>query len=232
MKGSGQGSYEVGSGFGRSESQPEDIVLPAAIPSPEVAQQYLLAVAASQGDAGAFGELYQLYARPIYTYCAYRVESRADAEDLAAQVFLKGWQAIRQYQPEVGPILNWLYQIAHNLIVNHYKSRKYQSEVADASFEDYFLENIKDEHDPEAEVVEDLMRRMHKVALRQAVQNLPEEQQQVIYFRFVEDWSHAQIAALLGKKEGTVRAIQFRAISTLGKILAKEGYVGEQKRAE
>lgn len=189
----------------------------------ELAQVWL--VAAIAGDVVAFGELYQLHADQIYKYCAYRVSNPTEAEDLTAQVFLKAWQAIPRYEISGAPFLAWLYRIAHGLVVDYHKSRCRQTEVADAGLDEQFLESIGDDHSEGSNPFDKLFRQTRREAVRRALVYLPEDQQQVIYFRFVEERSHAEIAAMLDKKEGTVRGIQYRALETLGKVLGREGFL-------
>jgi len=176
-------------------------------------------VAAVAGDAHAFDELYRLYSQQIYSYCFYRVNNQEDAEDLTAQTFFKAWQAIGRYRPGEAPFLAWLYRIAHNLVVNYYKSRKRHFEIADAGLDEHFVESLEDGGESPLEA---LFKRGQQEELKRAMAELTEEQQQVLYLRFIEDWSHAQIANYLGKKEGAVRALQFRAVAMLEKILSRE----------
>jgi RNA polymerase sigma-70 factor (ECF subfamily) len=182
--------------------------------------------AAVAGNVEAFGQLYRLHASQIYRYCAYRVANPTEAEDLTAEVFLKAWQAIGRYQIGAVPFSAWLYRIAHNQVVNHHQRFQRRTEAADADLDEFMVENITDPgeaNDPLAYIIQNVK---HE-ALRQALASLPEEPQQVLFFRFVEGWSHAQVAALLGKSEGTVRGIQYRALEALAKILDRGTFVGE-----
>jgi RNA polymerase sigma-70 factor (ECF subfamily) len=178
------------------------------------------------GDVDAFGELYQLHARAIFGYCLHRVHTPADAEDLAAQVFLKAWEALPRFEMERAPFEAWLFRIAHNLVVNYYRHHQRHPEVADAGLEPTLVESFSEE----AALVEgrsplqNLFVLSDYTALYSALEKLNEEQRQVIYLRFMQNMSHAQIGAMLGKKEGTIRGIQFRAMEALEKILTKEGF--------
>jgi DNA-directed RNA polymerase specialized sigma24 family protein len=79
---------------------------------------------ARRGDADAFGELYRLHLDAIYHYISKRVGERCEVEDLTQTVFLKAWQALEGYQPSAVPFRGWLYRIAHNKVVDHYRTQK------------------------------------------------------------------------------------------------------------
>lgn len=177
------------------------------------------------GDLVAFEALYELYSQPIFTFCFFRAPTKSDAEDLTAQVFMKAWQAIGRYRVGEAPFLAWLYRIAHNTVANYYRDRQRHPEVADAGLDDNLLENIEDQGELGSDPLEAIFRQTQRETLKKALERLTKEQQQVVYLRFIEDWSHAQIASLIGKKENAVRGIQFRALSSLEKILSKKDLV-------
>src|SRR6478672_13663524 len=83
-----------------------------------------LAERASRHDQTAFAELYNAYVDKIYKYVFYKVGSAPDAEDLCEQVFLKAWEAIGRYKWCGYPFSSWLYRLAHNLVVDHYRTRR------------------------------------------------------------------------------------------------------------
>jgi RNA polymerase sigma-70 factor (ECF subfamily) len=184
-----------------------------------------LVAAASAGESIAFERLYNLYAETIYRYCAFRVAAPTEAEDLTAEVFLRAWQAIGQFKVSNAPFLAWLYRIAHNLIINHKQQKSNLKEAADASFEDYFLESVQAE-DLESNPLDRSLRQVESDTLKLAFSRLSVEYQQVLYLRFIEELSHAQIASIIGKNEGTVRGIQYRALQALGKLIDKGVFVG------
>src|SRR5439155_10717156 len=86
-------------------------------------EAYLVARAVER-DAAAFGRLYEAYLDRIFRYVYFRVGSTSDAEDLTEQVFLKAWEAIDRYQPRGTPFTAWLYRLAHNLVIDYYRSRR------------------------------------------------------------------------------------------------------------
>jgi len=202
---------------GINRFKPKQVGLPTTEPN---LNRWVLA--ARQGDVTAFGELYQLHFDRIYRYCSYHLSNSTEAEDLAAEVFLKAWQAIGRYRVEESiPFTAWLYRIAHNLVINHKKSFHTMYEAADASVDADYILNIFDD-DPEDDPILNFLKKDRTTLLKKILAQLPEEQRQVLIFRFIEDWSHAQVAAFLGKNEGTIRGIQFRALASLAKLLEQE----------
>lgn len=172
-----------------------------------------LAVRASQHDPEAFAELYDLYVDRIYNYIYYKVGNTAEAEDLTAQVFTKAWEAIGSYRWQGHSFSPWLFRIAHNLVVDYHRARR-PTTVLDV------LETrphvINSEADRPEQVMQNLMT-LERV--RQAISQLTEEQQTVIILRFIEGYSTADIAEVMGKQPGAIRGLQFRGLTALRKIL-------------
>lgn len=175
-----------------------------------------LAAAAATGDCAAFAQLYDLYVDRIYRYVYYHVGNRQDAEDVTEQVFTRALEAVRRYRPDTGPFIAWLTRIARNTTIDHLRRRKAAQPLSDS-----FLDP-NPWQDPEwvAEA------RCTQEQLRRAILGLRDEYREVIVLRFVEELSHAQTAAALGKSEGAVRVLQHRALAALRQALAKE--VGKQ----
>ncbi len=182
-----------------------------------------LVEAAVSGNVEAFGELYRRYYSLIYRYVFFRLRSAPDAEDLAGQVFLNAWRSIGRFRPGQVPFNAWLYTIAHNLLVNHYRNH---SRRAETSIDD----NMGEAADAGPMVVNpesEMEKKWRNEALREAILNLKEEQQQVIYLRFIERRDHSEVARLLGKNEGAIRTIQFRALQALRRLVDEEVLYGE-----
>ena len=79
---------------------------------------------AQKGDAEAYGDLYEHYLDTIYRYIYYRVHNHQDAEDLTETVFLKAWQSLPNYRIGKTPFVAWIYRIAHNMVIDHHRTRK------------------------------------------------------------------------------------------------------------
>lgn len=161
------------------------------------------------GDETAFGDLYEHYLDDIYHYIYYRVSCPQEAEDLSEAVFLRAWKALDENPPDEVAFRLWLYRIAHNAVVDHYRARK----------ELVGLEAAANIPDP-IEGPEDAVAEQEKIAaLRQAMQLLSEDHQQVLTCRFIAGLSHAETAAIMARSEEAVRALQYRAITGLRNLL-------------
>jgi RNA polymerase sigma-70 factor (ECF subfamily) len=161
------------------------------------------------GDAAAFGDLYERYLDAIYHYVFYRVDGRHLAEDLTETTFLRAWEALDTHPPQEGAVRSWLYRIAHNAVVDHYRARKEQVGLeAAASLPD-------PQESPEAETA----RRERAEMLKRAMRQLTEDHQQVLTARFIVGLSHGETAVVMSRSEEAVRALQYRAIQALRKRL-------------
>ncbi|MFH0820551.1 MAG: sigma-70 family RNA polymerase sigma factor [Candidatus Peregrinibacteria bacterium] len=171
-----------------------------------------LVLKAQKGDGHAFGQIYDELVKPIYRYIYYRVEP-AIAEDLTEDTFLKVWENLRKYKKGKFPFSAWVFRIAHNLVCDYY--RKHRSAVAemDENTADPILSN-----NPAFQVNV----RFNEIRLRKAILKLPEAYQQVIVLKYINDLPNSDISATLGKPEGTVRTIQFRALRQLRSLLEEK----------
>ena len=164
-------------------------------------------------DAAAFGDLYERYLDAIYHYVFYRVDGREEAEDLTEAIFLRAWQALDKNPPREAPFRLWLYRIAHNTIVDHYRNRKDQVGLEVVA---HFLDPVEG---PEAFVV----RQERADALKRMMRQLKEDHQQVLTCRFIVGLSHAETAVIMARSEEAVRALQYRAIVVLRNLLVIQG---------
>src|SRR5579875_380601 len=172
-----------------------------------------LVARAIQRDQAAFARLYEAYLDRIYRYIYYRVASTAEAEDLTEQVFLKAWEVIDRYEPRGAPFAAWLYRLAHNLIVDYYRSKRATTS----------LDDVRETEEPGADVVDLVEETLEIEELRTAIRRLSPEHQQLIALRFVEGLSHAEVAQIIGKSEGATRVIQHRALQALARALRQTG---------
>jgi len=169
-----------------------------------------LAVRASGGDVTAFGLLYDRHVDAVYRYVYFRVRDDAEAEDLTSDVFMRALKAMPRYEPRQA-FLAWLYRIARNAVID--RARRGGRQV---SFEDAI------EHPTADQIVEpdtELLARSDSDALRTALKKLTPLQQEVLVLRFLEGFSTQEIARIVGKREGTIRGIQFRAIGALRQLI-------------
>ncbi|MBI2591470.1 MAG: RNA polymerase sigma factor [Candidatus Brennerbacteria bacterium] len=165
---------------------------------------------AKQGDAEAFGLLYDKHLNQIYRFVYLKVSSKQIAEDLTQQVFLSAWQNINSYQQQGFPFTSWLYRIARNAVIDHYRTRRSNVDLeAVAEVASSF------------DLVGELEVKLELEKIKSALVGLPADYQDVLVMRFIEELSHQEIAAALDKSEGAVRVLQHRAINSLKKILNK-----------
>ena len=167
---------------------------------------------ARSGDRGAFAELYDRHIEAVYRYLIYRVREPADAEDLASEVFTRAFANIHRYRWQGKSFLAWLYTIARNAVTDRRRRERPTVDLDDA----YGIA----EEGPTAH--DHAVRGEALDALRGAIRHLTTEQQEVIVLRFVENLSSRQVAKVLGKNEGAIRALQFRALGRLRKLLTTE----------
>lgn len=166
-----------------------------------------LVLRAIQRDQEAFGELYDRHIVRVYRHIYYMVGSAPEAEDLAAQTFLRAWEAIDRYQVRGAPFVSWLLRIAHNLGVSHLRARRETSQIHDGIVDD------KMRRDPESAY----QQTAEEELVREAILRLREEQRQVIILRFIEDLDYREVAEIIGKSVAAIRVIQHRALNSLRK---------------
>jgi RNA polymerase sigma-70 factor (ECF subfamily) len=162
-----------------------------------------LVVRAGEGDPDAFGALYDRYHADILRYLANYVRDYATAEDLTQQVFLKAWQAIPRYELRNVPFKSWLYRMAHNQMVDHFRTQRFPVD----------LEGIDCAEPPEAEA--NVLAGERREFLEGALQRLSADHREVLVLRFIMDKSAAEIGLIMGRKEVTVRGLQLRALRAL-----------------
>jgi RNA polymerase sigma-70 factor (ECF subfamily) len=166
---------------------------------------------AKAGDAEAFGRIYDRFQPEIVRYLTHRTGDAEAAQDLAQQVFLKAWQAIPRYEHRGAPFRAWLYRMAHNQMVDHFRARRPTVDVADVDLPE----------DPEAETLV-LTQEMHGY-LRSALERLSEDHRQVLVLRFLMEKSAREIGEIMGRKEVTIRGLQMRALQALRREIEAMG---------
>lgn len=176
-----------------------------------LSEEYLVQQAVN-GDRAAFTELYDRNFDRIYRYIYVKIRNQAEAEDLTQDVFMKALEAIGSYQWRGLPFTAWLFKIAHNRVVDHLRK------VAKEKRADLNEVHVVGMEDP-VHIAEQHAEVQH---LRAALERLPEAQREVATLRFVAQLSIAEVAKMLGKSEGTVKALQFNATASLRRALSGE----------
>jgi RNA polymerase sigma-70 factor (ECF subfamily) len=189
----------------------------SAAPAPAEGQAALslaLVQRAQAGDTEAFGELYDRYVDLVYRYIYYRVRSAQVAEDLTSETFLRALRRLSSFTWQGRDVGAWFVTIARNLIADHYKSSRYRLELASDDLTTV-SEATTSQEGPESAVLE----AMQNKVLLEAVKQLNPEQQECIVLRFLQGLSVAETAQVMGKNDGAIKALQYRAIRSLGRLL-------------
>ena len=177
-------------------------------------QERALIQSSIEGDSKAFEALYLHYMERIYRYIFFRVGDEAQAEDMAEEVFVRVWEALPKYKLGESRFTNWLYTIAHNLIVDHYRRRN----PTPISTDD--LARHADPRDLPEQIVG---RKQEFEVIAHSIMQLEDLEQQVLILRFVEGLSHREIAKIIDKSRTASRVIQHRALKTLRILLKRRG---------
>jgi len=188
-----------------------------ARPAPDdaAAEVWALVERAQAGDAEAFGRIYDRYLDTVFRFIYFRVGSRPLAEDLTADTFLRALKRIGSFTWQGRDLGAWLVTIARNLVADHFKSGRYRLEVTTGDVLDADTADRGPEGSPELAVVDHIT----NVALLTAVRQLNPEQQECIVLRFLQGFSVAETAQAMGKNEGAIKALQYRAVRALHRLL-------------
>jgi RNA polymerase sigma-70 factor (ECF subfamily) len=167
---------------------------------------------AQGGDRGALEELYLLHFDRIYSYLHVSVGNKHDAEDLTTQTFLKMLESIGRFRWQSAPFSAWLFRIAHNLAMDHFRaSRRWQPE-----------EDVPEPPPDESTSAEmGALQSIGQKSMMELIEDLSPEQQQVLTLKFVFNFANGEVATILGKTEGAIKSLQHRALASLQKQLEK-----------
>ena len=165
--------------------------------------------AAKDGDPEAFGALFDHFYAPVYRYVAARVGRPSDAEDLAQLVFVKALEALPRYELRGVPFGGWLFRLARNVVIDHVRTRREHVTL------DIIVQQSTEDDGPDELAA--LRQDMDSVAF--ALRRLTPEQREAIQLRFFAGLSAREAALAMGRQEGTVRGLQFRAIAALRREL-------------
>lgn len=162
---------------------------------------------ACDGDADAFGALYEKYIDQIYNYIYFRTSNVKDAEDICSRVFLRALRHIERYEDRGYPFSAWLYRIAHNLVVNWYRDRERSDEIS-----------LADQYPPPRMdgVVEDRIEKENETeGLLSVIQGLPEDRKELLILKHVEGLTNTEIGEIMDRTEGAVKALYHRTLESL-----------------
>jgi RNA polymerase sigma-70 factor (ECF subfamily) len=178
---------------------------------PEKSRIAALVTLAQQGDAEAFGQIYDAYVDSIYRYLYYRVGSHSLAEDLTSETFLRALRRIDSFTWQGKDIGAWFVTIARNLVTDHMKSSRFRLEVSTA--------DMLDADRADDGIEDEVLARLQNAVLLDAVRRLKPEQQECIVLRFLQGLSVAETSAVMRRSEGAVKQLQLRAVRALAKLI-------------
>ncbi len=162
------------------------------------------------GDRAAFGELYEQLAPKVYSYLYHHTSGNSHlAEDLSEDVFVKVLEKLDRYVDRGLPFVSWVYRVAHNRLVDHYRAQPKQGTVS--------VDDCYDLSEPSAE--RSLDQSLTHTELATALQRLTEDQRRVVVLRFLQGMTIAETARSIGKSEDAVKKLQARGLSALRRAL-------------
>jgi RNA polymerase sigma-70 factor (ECF subfamily) len=172
---------------------------------PDLSDSELVELA--KDDKDAFGELYERYVKKIYNYLYYRTGNQHDAEDLTARVFYRAMSHIETYTERGVPFQAWLYRIAHNLVANWHRDRGRRKVIP---LDEFVASGLRsDSPDRHAEDQEE------RELLLNAIRRLPEDRQQLLILKFVDQLSNAEIGDIMERTEGAIKSLYHRTLIAL-----------------
>ncbi len=163
---------------------------------------------AQGGDSDSFAKIYDHFIDPIYRYVYFRVNLE-DALDLTENVFLKVWENLKSYQTGKKYFSSWIYRIAHNIVVDHYRMNRETVEL------DYDVPDDKKDINP----IVLAERSLSHTSLRKAIGKLKKKYQQIIILKYINELENHEIARIMKRSEGNLRILKFRALKALRQIL-------------
>lgn len=164
------------------------------------------------GDRQAFTRLFDQFYEPVNRYLFFHLSQAADADDLTGTVFLQAWRNINKFDPAKGTFKTWLYRIAHNLLIDHYRCQKEQVSL------DEIMHLPSTFQAPEQAMIE----QQQMIHLKHVLQQLDERSRNVLICRYISELSHRETAKILNLSEGNVRVIQMRALEKIKDFFAEE----------
>ena len=162
---------------------------------------------ATNGNADAFGALYDKYIDQIYNYIYYRTSNSKDAEDLCSRVFIRALHHIERYEDRGYPFSAWLYRIAHNLVINWYRDREKAEEIS-----------LSDHYPPprmEGSVEDRIEKEDETNALLKVIEHLPEDRKELLILKHVEGLTNTEIGQIMDRTEGAIKALYHRTLESL-----------------
>ncbi len=165
---------------------------------------------AQNGNMNAFGELYDIFFPHIHKYVYYKIGSD-HADDLTGTIFMKSWLKLKKYRKTSYPFSAWLFRVAHNSVIDHYRTHRTFFELEEKIAED-------DSRNPQH-----LMEKtLNKERVHRALHHLGKNYQEVLVLKFLNEMSNREVADIMKTNESNVRTLQFRALKKMREVLEEQ----------
>jgi RNA polymerase sigma-70 factor (ECF subfamily) len=160
------------------------------------------------GKTQAFGLIYDKHVKTIYNFIYYKVFDKETAEDITSQTFFKALKNMSSVDPE-RPIISWLYKIAHNSILDHYRAQRHNEDI-----DDYW-----DIHDEDIDVIGKLDTEVEATRVKKYLKELNTTERDIIFMRVWQEMPYQEIAEIIGKSEANCKMIYSRAMKKLKTLI-------------
>jgi len=166
---------------------------------------------AKDGSTEAFGRLYEIYAPQVFRFLFARLDDRFDAEDLTEETFIKIWEALPNYRQRGAPFGGFIFRVARNLLIDHYRSNRHNGKH----------QRLDDEgvSKPADDPAHSVPSKMEHNEVRSLMARLSEDYRMVLSMRFLAGLSPDETAQAMGRSQGAIRVLQHRALLALRKIM-------------
>ncbi|HEY2272854.1 MAG TPA: sigma-70 family RNA polymerase sigma factor [Jatrophihabitantaceae bacterium] len=182
--------------------------------SAEHQETWRLVQLAQQGDGEAFGQLYDRYVDTVFRFIYFRVNDRALAEDFTSETFLRALRRISSVNYQGRDIGAWFVTIARNIILDHMKSARHRLEIT--------TDDTPERNDRAPGPEDAVLDLLTSERLMEAVRQLGDEQRECVMLRFIQGFSVSETAAVMGKNDGAIKALQHRAVRKLAELVGAE----------
>ncbi|MGC9393547.1 MAG: RNA polymerase sigma factor [Anaerolineae bacterium] len=172
----------------------------------------------AKSDPEAFGELYQHYVGRIYSYHYRHTGNAMEAEDLTSRTFYRALRSLHRYREKGASFQAWLFRIAHNLVVNWYRDTSRHPSVA--------IDSVSPLHSPSPAPLDYVEAQETRELLLQLLADLPEDRKTLLILKYVEQMTNMEIAAVMGRSEGAIKALYHRTLVSLRDMIP-EGWSDE-----
>jgi RNA polymerase sigma-70 factor, ECF subfamily len=184
------------------------------MPSLEIIEDGELVRRAQDGDAEAFGEIYERHSQAVFRFFSSRLNNPLDAEDLTEEVFMRVWRSLPKYHEKGVPFTAFLFRIANNALIDHY--RKFSSPSSEVSIEG---EQLQDPHHNPEEIASESL---EYAELKKVLDKLRDDYRDVLILRFLSELSPVETAKVMDRSVGAVRILQHRALIAVRNLMENE----------